>query len=824
MRQSICWIVTVLFFAIGSLSTTASQAQTKKSLVIGVDGLGYGIFGFDVADTPNMDSLINGTWQSGYAGAYASNAFAGGVLGTPTQQSTVSGPGWSTMLTGVWTNRHNVTGNGNSFSNGDFANNPPYLGAAKALAPGLYTASFVNWNPIDDNIIDAIDSDGNSQNNMNFRGKYTTDSLVADGAAGLIDSPQDPDVIFVSFDEVDIAGHAWGSSNTNYMAQIETTDVYIGRILDAISSRSNFANEDWQIVITADHGHRPQGGHGGQTNLERRIPFIVASKNVGQGKLPAGVSHADIAPTVMDHFGFTIPNHYWGQSRAAGAVNDPRVVAFDDFENLEMERFTVANGGSGDTDWTDQIRTGTTREWTFDNSAMSGSTSELAYYGWTAMDVDSWIGEQGVQIGRTSLGAGTNNTALVADPDAWDDYTTGANQPGFNAYVQRQYDLTGHNRNTLEISFDYEFATEDSQRGNAAVSFDDGQTWQTLIEFDSTAVPDNIFFRGPRTFEAGSDFSPTSNVMLLRFGCVDAANDWWFAVDNILVTTSDGFSDFEDFEGLPMEPFTSSATGDEGTDYSKSIPNWVIDNSGNLGYSEEAAYDGWSALDVASWTAEQGGQGRSIFGSIYPNNTALVADGDAFYDYDFAFNGTDPAPPKAVNSYITRTYDLSGHDNCTINIEFLYEFRIENEQLGVVEVSFDLGETWTRLMEVDNNDGSNNDFLDGTATFSAAADFSPRQTNQMMLRFGYLNADNNWWFAVDDIKITADEIDFVKGDANQDGVTNTLDLSQFVLALFTPEVYEATYSRDPVVVFDFNCDGNFNTQDLAGFVNVFNGY
>ena len=74
-----------------------------------------------------------------------------------------------------------------------------------------------------------------------------------------------------------------------------------------------------------------------------------------------------------------------------------------------------------------------------------------------------------------------------------------------------------------------------------------------------------------------------------------------------------------------------------GTDWTRDIPNWTVDNSGNLGFSFEGGYDGWAAMDVASWASEQGGQGRTLFNIVDPFNTAMVADGDAFYDYDSNF-------------------------------------------------------------------------------------------------------------------------------------------------------------------------------------------
>ena len=512
------------------------QGQITKSLVIGVDGLGFGTHGLDIANTPAMDSLISGTWQPDYRGAYSSRGFAGGVLGSSTQQSTVSGPGWTTMLTGVWTDRHGVTGNGSSFANGDFANNPPYLGIVKSFDPTLVTASFVNWEPIDNHIISSIDNDGDPNNDLNFRGTYGSDQATAQAAQFMLQTSFDPDVVFVSMDEVDIAGHQTGGSSLNYQQTIERIDGYIGNILTTIANRPNFENEYWQIIVTSDHGHRPGGGHGGQTGLERAIPFIISSRTLRQGNLGEGVSHADILPSVLDHFNVPIPQHIWGTSRNAGSVAEATIVEIEDFENLNLQPFSVANGGDG-TDWTNQIRTGSPEAWTIDNSGMSGTTSEGAYFGWTALDVQSWTNQQGTQIGRSSLGS-PGNTALVADPDAWDDFTTGATQPGFHSFIERRFDLSGVDLNSFELTFDYEFVAEDTQKGTVEISFDEGNTWQTMLEFDSTQVPANTFFVGPARLSSGNDFQATSPQMLFRIGCFDASNDWWFAVDNVAIQTT----------------------------------------------------------------------------------------------------------------------------------------------------------------------------------------------------------------------------------------------------------------------------------------------
>lgn len=328
---------------------TSSAFAQPKSLVIGIDGLGFGDFGFSTANTPAMDSLIDGTWQTGYQGAYSDQGFAGGDTSLPaTLQATSSGPGWSTILTGVWVDQHDVPNN--SFSNPDYANNPSYLETLEESVANFHSASIVNWSPIDTHIISTVD-DGNSS--MDFRSTPGNDSNVANVTAGhlaTIDTNA-PAAIFIQFDEVDGAGHQSGSASPNFAAEITDTDAHVGTLLDAVANRPNFANEDWQIIVTSDHGHTPGGGHGGQSALERRIPFIVASQSLNQGGLSPviqQVSHADVAATVLEHFSLAIPSNYYGISRAGGAtlidpdINGDGVVSGDGtgtFENDDVVAF-----------------------------------------------------------------------------------------------------------------------------------------------------------------------------------------------------------------------------------------------------------------------------------------------------------------------------------------------------------------------------------------------------------------------------------------------------------------------------------------------------
>ena len=173
--------------------------------------------------------------------------------------------------------------------------------------------------------------------------------------------------------------------------------------------------------------------------------------------------------------------------------------------------------------------------WTLDNSGMlngDGPSTNPAYDGGQVVSVEGWIAQQGAQLGRNNDGLLSGN-ALVFDGDAWDDFTTNNDSLGFNSYWSTTVDATGIS--PLQISFNYDFASYDQQTGLAEVSFDDGATWTTLLELDSETLGNSVYMAESVSYVEGTDFDRTSDSVTLRFGKIEADNDWWFAVDNISV-------------------------------------------------------------------------------------------------------------------------------------------------------------------------------------------------------------------------------------------------------------------------------------------------
>jgi len=92
---------------------------------------------------------------------------------------------------------------------------------------------------------------------------------------------ENPDVVFLHFDNVDHAGHAFGfsSDSPEYVSSIEGVDTYVGSVMQAIVERPNYNSEDWMIIVTTDHGGNGFS-HGGTTIEEENVFMIVSGNNI----------------------------------------------------------------------------------------------------------------------------------------------------------------------------------------------------------------------------------------------------------------------------------------------------------------------------------------------------------------------------------------------------------------------------------------------------------------------------------------------------------------------------------------------------------------
>lgn len=232
--------------------------DNKKVLIIGVDGCRPDAL--LSASTPNLDNLISN-------GIFSSDALNDDI--------TISGPGWSAILCGVWSDKHLVTNN--NFDGNDYDNYPSFFKHIDDYDAALHTVSICHWSPINDFII---------ADNADFKLSVNSDLAVADQAATYL-SVNDPDVMFLHFDDVDHAGHSNGFSplTSEYISAIEGVDAHIGTVIASMEQRPTFSEEDWLIIVTTDHGGLGFS-HGGNSIEERNV-FVIAS---GNNIVPAVIS------------------------------------------------------------------------------------------------------------------------------------------------------------------------------------------------------------------------------------------------------------------------------------------------------------------------------------------------------------------------------------------------------------------------------------------------------------------------------------------------------------------------------------------------------
>jgi predicted AlkP superfamily pyrophosphatase or phosphodiesterase len=278
------------------LSACGDRSNGKKVLLIGLDGVRVDILA--AASTPNIDALIaNGT--------FSDNA--------QTRPRTVSGPGWSSMLTGVWSDKHGVRSN--DLSSNAFGTYPDFLTRLEQTDSSFNTFAVVDWAPlgkatsggplIGDGIDVKIVFDGDSD-----AGYPRADSQSVAAASAYL-TFQNPDAAFVYLGNIDVVGHSTNSLSAEYLAAIETADAQVGELVAALKRRPSYAAEDWLILMSTDHGRRDDGGHGEPSLQERTIFYLASGPSATRGVPQTAPEIVDVGVTALAHLGVII-DPAWG--------------------------------------------------------------------------------------------------------------------------------------------------------------------------------------------------------------------------------------------------------------------------------------------------------------------------------------------------------------------------------------------------------------------------------------------------------------------------------------------------------------------------------
>lgn len=271
---------------------------------------------------------------------------------------------------------------------------------------------------------------------------------------------------------------------------------------------------DW----TSDSGS--PNFHDDAPNEEVVIPFVQTS----------GATEA-----IFQFRGYNMTDDWWWaiDNIEVGASGSTPVFT-EDFESCVLGPPAWEPSGAGANPIVvDEAYTHTGPEdWTIENDIPAGGVPE--WEGWSFANKDFWV-EVADDQNRSFFTLGENIVA-VADPDEWDDQ--GHDEGTFNSALRTPaVSVSGYD--TLTLEFDSSWRPEDDQKVRIIAEFSDGTNVE-LLNWNSYGgeTPDPNFHPDAENESLSLDVSVPSGAATVRFNfeMLDATNDWWWAIDNVVVT------------------------------------------------------------------------------------------------------------------------------------------------------------------------------------------------------------------------------------------------------------------------------------------------
>lgn len=246
----------------------------KRVVVLGVDGGGAY---FKQANTPNIDAIFQ-------EGAVTYQCL--------TANPTISAQCWGSLLHGVTPKWHGLKNE--TVWNNPFPADSLFPSAFRVIheqKPDAKLASFTHWNAINVGIVEeniGVHKDGG-----------VDDYRLTDKICNYIKT-NDPEFLFVQFDEVDEVGHSVGFGTSEQLNKITEIDAYIGKIYRTYEETGRLTNT--LFIVTADHGGYGKD-HGGLTDGEKYVMFAARGRTVQKKSVIEDIEIRDTAAIVLHALG-----------------------------------------------------------------------------------------------------------------------------------------------------------------------------------------------------------------------------------------------------------------------------------------------------------------------------------------------------------------------------------------------------------------------------------------------------------------------------------------------------------------------------------------
>jgi hypothetical protein len=416
--------------------------------------------------------------------------------------------------------------------------------------------------------------------------------------------------------------------------------------------------------------------------------------------------------------------------------------------------------------------------------------------GWSFAKKDFWIFADDQTRSTFTKAVGT---VAVADGDEWDDLRKDAagvdiDRVGFmNTEMKTgNINVTAFRGTTMTFTFDSSWRPEgrdDTHGGPAdpannqnnqsvvvAANFDGGvPVNDTFLDFWDSVDPDpdptiNGFFKPDsqnETITRSISIPATATNMQLKFGYYNAANDWWWAVDNLKLTDAGNNTVWsEDFESVPLGPsvnerelnghVTKVQTEPNTTPFNNAFTHtapagWNVNNTQGLpgiGNPNEGVeeWEGWSFVRPDFWLFVKDSN-RSQF----TKGTGLIAVADPD-------NWDALGDPEAIGTYNTLletpAINITGVGAGLLKLAFDSSWRPEDTQTAIVEANY--GNGWVQVLRWESD--SNSPFFhdDNNTNESVLLSLAnPAGATSVMFRWSLVNATDDWWWALDNISVSA---------------------------------------------------------------------
>ncbi len=304
MRSLVSLIAAAVLWSACHASRAGGAGPVYKAVFVLLDGIPADVV--ERVPTPFLDAIAR-------EGAYA-RAHVGGARGGPTETPTISAPGYMSLLTSTWANKHNVWDNDNQKPDYRIWNLFRIVETADSTRT---TAIFSTWldnrtvligegqpgagNFRLDHAVDGFELDTVAYPHDSAKHYILAiDRHVADEAANYI-ARSGPDLSWVYLEHTDDVAHATGDGPA-FDAAVQRADSLVGRIHAAVQQRERMG-ERWMMVVTTDHGRDAVTGrgHGGHSTRERAIWIVTNQRPLTPRFTRGDAAIVDIAPSIL-HF------------------------------------------------------------------------------------------------------------------------------------------------------------------------------------------------------------------------------------------------------------------------------------------------------------------------------------------------------------------------------------------------------------------------------------------------------------------------------------------------------------------------------------------